>query len=100
MAGTTAQSKAERVDKIRRSHERRMAVLKSRWDHRRRPLSKKELKRLALTPADLGPELAAEKLEVLEDQEDVRIYQERKHDPRQPFEDFLRAEGLEDLLDR
>ncbi len=50
--------------------------------------------------ADPGPELTAEELEALEDQEDVRIYRERKHDPRQPFEDFLRAEGLEDLLDR
>lgn len=50
--------------------------------------------------ADPGPKLTAEALEALEDREDVRIYQERKHDPRQPFEDFLRAEGLEDLLDR
>ena len=50
--------------------------------------------------ADPGAELTAEELEALEDQEDVRIYRERKHDPRQPFEDFLRAEGLEDLLDR
>ena len=47
-----------------------------------------------------GPELTAEELEALEDREDMRIYRERKHDARQPFEDFLRAEGLEDLLDR
>ena len=44
--------------------------------------------------------LTAEELEALEDLEDVRIYQERKHDPRQPFEDFLREEGLEGLLER
>ncbi len=44
--------------------------------------------------------LTAEELEALEDLEDVRIYQERKHDPRQPFEDFLKEEGLEGLLDR
>jgi hypothetical protein len=44
--------------------------------------------------------LTAEELEALEGLEDVRIYQERKHDPRQPFEDFLREEGLEDLLER
>ena len=44
--------------------------------------------------------LTAEELKALEDLEDVRIYQERKHDPRQPFEDFLREEGLEDLLER
>lgn len=46
-----------------------------------------------------GQDLTTEELEVLEDLEDVRIYQERKHDPRQPFEDFLREAGLEDLLD-
>jgi hypothetical protein len=44
--------------------------------------------------------LTAEELEALEGLEDVRIYQERKHDPRRPFEEFLREEGLEDLLDR
>ena len=53
MAGTMAQSKAERADKIRRIQERRMAVLKSGWEPRKRPLSKKDLKRLALTRADL-----------------------------------------------
>ena len=46
-----------------------------------------------------GQDLTTEELEALEDLEDVRIYQERKHDPRQPFEDFLREAGLEDLLD-
>ncbi len=53
MAGTMAQSKAERADKIRRIQERRMAVLKSGWEPRKRPLSKKDLKQLALTSADL-----------------------------------------------
>lgn len=49
--------------------------------------------------AGSGQELTIEELEALEDREDVRIYQERKHDPKQPFEDFLREAGLEDLLD-
>ncbi len=48
--------------------------------------------------ADAGRKLTAEELEALEDLEDVRIYQERKHDPRQPFEDFLREEGLDGPL--
>lgn len=54
------------------------------------------------TAAMAGTErkLTAEEIEALEDLEDVRIYQERKHDPRQPFEDFLKEEGLEDLLGR
>ena len=53
----------------------------------------------AAPSADPGQELTVEELEALEDREDVRIYQERKHDPRQPFEDFLREAGLPDLLD-